>query len=159
MSRKVLVFVASCVWSGTKSVSSSAGSVSVYALDFLLRYSAIVDDRNKFPGSLLPPIYSLVFLFPKKRSLSLLVLNFLASEKPTFGRTLSTSVCDHFEKCGKKYAVCQLCKKSSLASTMALGAFSLLHNTIANNNGNDSTNHKKLIISILYEHYCKLESV
>ena len=42
---------------------------------------------------------------------------------------------------------------------MVLGAFLLLHNAIANNSDNDSTNHKKSIISILYEQHCKLESV
>ena len=76
-----------------------------------------------------------------------------------FGRTSRTSVWNHFKKCEEKYTVCQLCKKSSPVPTMTLGAFSLLHNAIANNNGNDSTNHKNVIISVLYEQYCKLESV
>ena len=36
----------------------------------------------------------------------------MASKKPTFSRTSRSSVWDHFEKCGEKSAVCQLCKKS-----------------------------------------------
>ena len=56
----------------------------------------------------------------------------------------------------EKSTVCQLCMKSSLSPTMALGSFSLLHDTIANNNDNDGTNHKNLITSILYEQHCKL---
>ena len=42
----------------TMSISSSASArrMSGYALYFLLPFSAIVDERNKFPTSLLPPI-------------------------------------------------------------------------------------------------------
>ena len=86
-----------------------------------------------------------------KRLLSLLVLNLIASKKPTFSRTLRTTVWSHFETCGEKSAVCQLGKKS-FAYHRDRRIF-IAHNAIASNNENEVANQKAL--SILYERYCK----